>query len=177
MSSFNVYAVSKITQDYLSLQYKLAYKLDIVRVRPFNHTGPGQTPVFAIPSFAKQIAQIEKGQIEPVLKVGNLSAKRDFTDVRDIVKGYCLLMEKGVNGEVYNIGSGQSFEMKKLLDMLLSLSNKKITVESDSEKFKPGSIFDVYCDYAKLNSLTGWKPKIPIEKTLQDTLDYWRGIV
>lgn len=177
MRPLNPYAVSKIAQDYLSLQYSLAYKLDIVRVRPFNHTGPGQTPVFAIPSFAKQIAQIEKGQKEPVLNTGNLLAKRDFTDVRDIVKGYVLLMEKGINGEVYNIGSGKSHDMKTLLNMLLALSNKKITVNSDPEKFKPSSIFDIYCDFTKLNSLTGWKPEIPIEKTLQDTLDYWRGIV
>ncbi len=173
----NPYAVSKITQDYLGLQYILSYKFDIVMVRPFNHTGPGQSPSFAIPAFSKQIAMIEKGQQEPVLKVGNLSAKRDFSDVRDIVKGYVLLMEKGITGEVYNIGSGKSRSTKELLDMLLSMTDKKIEILEDPSKFRPIEVADVYCDYKKLNSLTGWIPEIPIEKTLQDTLDYWRGIV
>jgi len=173
----NPYAVSKIAQDFLGLQYNLSYKLDIVRMRPFNHTGPGQGPNFAIPAFAKQIALIEKGQQEPFLKVGNLEAKRDFSDVRDIVKGYALICQKGISGEVYNIGSGKSHQMKELLDILLSLSDKKITIESDSKRFLPVDVDNIYCNYGKLNSLTGWKPEIPIEKTLKDTLDYWRSIV
>lgn len=173
----NPYAVSKIAQDFLALQYRLSYQMNIVRVRPFNHTGPGQSPVFAIPAFAKQIAQIEKEQQEPVLKVGNLTAKRDFTDVRDIVKGYGLLMEKGESGEVYNIGSGKSSSTKELLDLLLSLTDRKITVEEDPERVRPIEVANVYCDYTKLNAETGWKPEISIEKTLQDTLDYWRSIV
>jgi len=173
----NPYAVSKITQDYLGLQYILSCKFDVVIVRPFNHTGPGQAPNFAIPAFSKQIAMIEKGQQEPILKTGNLSAKRDFSDVRDIVKGYGLLMEKGITGEVYNIGSGKSHSTKELLDMLLSMSDKKIEIQQDPSKFRPIEVPDVYCDYTKLNSLTGWKPEIPIEKTLKDTLDYWRSIV
>ena len=177
MRPSNPYAVSKIAQDYLGLQYYLAYKLDIVRVRPFNHTGPGQSDSFAIPSFAHQIAQIEKGEQKAVLKVGSLSAKRDFTDVRDIVRGYAQLMEKGISGEVYNIGSGKSHSMQKLLDILLSLSTKKIEVQEDSAKFRPSDVVNVYCDYKKLNSQTGWSPEIPIEKTLQDTLDYWRALV
>ncbi len=177
MRPCNPYAVSKIAQDFLGLQYHLAYKLDIVRVRPFNHTGPGQSDSFAIASFAHQIAVIEKGKQEPVLKVGNLSAKRDFSDVRDIVKGYSQLVEKGVSGEVYNIGSGKSHSMKDLLDILLSLSTTKIEIRDDPSKSRPIDVENVYCDYKKLNLLTGWVPEIPIEKTLQDTLDYWRGIV
>lgn len=173
----NPYAVSKVAQDFLALQYFLSYKMDIVRVRPFNHTGPGQSPSFAIPAFAQQIAKIEKDKQEAVLKVGSLSAKRDFTDVRDIVKGYTGLMEKGVNGEVYNIGSGKSHSTKELLDILLSFTERKITVEEDPSKIRPVEVPDVYCDYTKLNSLTGWRPEISIEKTLQDTLDYWRGEV
>lgn len=173
----NPYAVSKVAQDFLGLQYNLSYEMDILRVRPFNHTGPGQSPSFAIPAFAKQIAGIEKGKQEPVLKVGNLTAKRDFTDVRDIVKGYVTLMEKGVKGDVYNIGSGKSRSTKELLDLLLTFTEKKITVETDPSKTRPVEVPDVYCDYSKLNSLTGWKPEIPIEKTLKDTLDYWRGII
>jgi GDP-4-dehydro-6-deoxy-D-mannose reductase len=171
------YAVSKITQDYLALQYYLAYHIDVIRVRPFNHIGSGHSPIFALSSFAKQIAEIEKGQLEPVLKVGNLASKRDFTDVADTVKAYELLMKKGVSGEVYNIGSGKSYQMKELLEILLSFSEKKITTEQDPEKFRPIDIPDFVCDYSKLHELTGWEPEIPIEKTLQKILDYWRKVV
>jgi GDP-4-dehydro-6-deoxy-D-mannose reductase len=173
----NPYAVSKVAQDFLGLQYYLSYKMDIVRVRPFNHTGPGQPPGFAIPAFARQIALIEKGEQEPVLKVGNLSSTRDFTDVRDIVRGYALLMEKGQKGDVYNIGSGKSINMKVMLDILLSLSKIKIEIEQDQEKMRPIETPNIYGDCAKLNALTEWVPEIPIEQTLKDTLDYWRSIV
>jgi GDP-4-dehydro-6-deoxy-D-mannose reductase len=173
----NPYAVSKITQDYLGLQYILSYKFDVVIVRPFNHTGPGQSPSFAIPAFARQIALIEKDKQEPILKVGNLSAKRDFSDVRDIVKGYTQLMEKGKTGEIYNIGSGKSRSTKELLDLLLLLTDKKIKVEEDPSKIRPIEVPDTYCNFEKINSLTGWTPGISIEKTLQDTLDYWRRVV
>ncbi len=171
------YAVSKAAQDLLGLQYSLSYKMDIVRVRPFNHTGPGQPPGFVIPSFAKQIAEIEKGSKEPVLKVGDLSAKRDFTDVRDVIKAYVSLMDNGQIGEVYNIGSGKSYEIRNLLDMLLSFSDKKIEVGQDPDKLRPINIPDAYCDYTKLENLAGWKPEIPIEQTLKDTLEYWRSVV
>ncbi|HVF69363.1 MAG TPA: GDP-mannose 4,6-dehydratase [Xanthomonadales bacterium] len=177
MRPANPYAVSKIAQDYLGLQYHLSYKMDIIRVRPFNHTGPGQGPGFVVPAFSGQIAKIEKGKQEPILKVGNLLAKRDFTDVRDIVKGYLMLMEKGVSGEVYNIGSGKSHSMQELLDTLLSLTDKKIVIENDPARQRPSDVADIFSDCKKLSSLTGWKPEIPIEKTLQDTLDYWRGVV
>lgn len=177
MRPVSPYAVSKIAQDFMGLQYNLSYKMDIVRVRPFNHTGPGQTPVFVIPAFAKQIAQIEKGIQEAVISVGNLSSKRDFTDVRDIVQGYQLLTEKGVGGEAYNIGSGKSVAIKYLLDTLLSMSKESIEVRQDPERLLPVEIPSVYCDNSKINSLTGWKPEISIEKTLKDTLDYWRSVV
>jgi GDP-4-dehydro-6-deoxy-D-mannose reductase len=173
----NPYAVSKVAQDFLGLQYSLSYKMDIVRVRPFNHIGPGQSSSFAVSAFSEQIAKIEKEKQEPVMKVGNLSAKRDFTDVRDIVRGYALLMEKGEKGEVYNIGSGESKSTKALLDALLSLTDKKIIVEEDPARMRPIEVAEVCCDYSKLNSLTGWKPEIPLEKALKDTLDYWREIV
>ncbi|HUQ85151.1 MAG TPA: GDP-mannose 4,6-dehydratase [Candidatus Limnocylindrales bacterium] len=173
----NPYAVSKIAQDYLALQYNLSYQLKTISVRAFNHTGPFQTTSFAIPAFAKQIAQIEKGQQEPLLMVGSLSAKRDFSDVRDIVIGYSRLMDDGLTGETYNIGSGISRSMRELLDILLSLTDKKIEIQEDPSKLRPVSVPDVYCDYSKLKKLTGWTPKISIEKTLQDTLDYWRSVV
>jgi len=170
----NPYAVSKVACDFLGLQYFLSYKLPIVRVRPFNHIGARQSPSFVVASFAKKIAEIEKNKIPPVIKVGNLSPKRDFTDVRDTVWGYQLLLEKGEPGEVYNIGSGRSYEIKYILDMLLSFSDKKITIETDPSLMRPVDVPDLVCDNTKLRKATGWEPKIPIEQTLRETLDYWR---
>ena len=173
----NPYAVSKLTQDFLGLQYNLSYGLKTVRVRSFNHVGPGQSPNFVVSAFAQKIVEIEKGKREPVLPVGNLQAKRDFTDVRDVVKAYSLLMEKGEFGEVYNIGSGVSYKIAEILDKLLSFSKTKITVEVDKSLFRPIDDPELVCDATKVANLTGWKPEIPIEKTLKDTLDYWRNII
>lgn len=171
------YAVSKIAQDFLGLQYFNAYGMDIVRIRPFNHIGPKQTVQFVVASFAKQIAEIEKKISPPILKVGNLDAKRDFTDVRDIVKGYTLLSEKGRAGEVYNIGSGKSHKIGEVLDVLLSLSSERINVELDPARLRPSDTPDIYCDSKKIQRETGWKPEITLQKTLIDTLDYWRESV
>ncbi|OGH17790.1 MAG: hypothetical protein A2868_01185 [Candidatus Levybacteria bacterium RIFCSPHIGHO2_01_FULL_40_15b] len=171
----NPYAVSKVACDFLGLQYFLSYKLPIVRVRPFNHIGPRQSPSFVVAAFAKKIAEIEKNKIPPVIKVGNLSPKRDFTDVRDTVWGYQLLIEKGEPGEVYNIGSGRSYEIKYILDTLLSFSDKKITIETDSALMRPVDVPELVCDNSKIKKVTGWEPKIPIEQTLRETLDYWRN--
>lgn len=173
----NPYAVSKIAQDYLGLQYHLSYNMNIVRVRPFNHIGPGQKDNFVLSSFAKQIAEIEKQKKDPVLHVGNIEAKRDFTDVRDMIKAYQLALEKGQSGEVYNIGSGTSRSISDILDILLSLSEVKIEVTPDPKRFRPMDVPEFVCDYKKFHELTGWQPEIPIERTLQDTLDYWRKIV
>lgn len=172
----NPYAVSKLTQDFLGLQYHLSYGLKTVRVRPFNHVGPGQAPIFVVSSFAQKIVEIEKGKREPVLPVGNLEAKRDFTDVRDVVRAYSLLMEKGEFGEVYNIGSGTSYKISEILEMLLSFSSAKINIQVDQTLFRPIDDPEFVCDAAKINKL-GWKTEIPIEKTLKDTLDYWRNII
>jgi GDP-4-dehydro-6-deoxy-D-mannose reductase len=173
----NPYAVSKLTQDFLGRQYFLSYGLKAVRVRPFNHVGPGQAPIFVVSSFAQKIVEIEKGKRKPLLPVGNLEAKRDFTDVRDVVKAYSLLMDKGEFGEVYNIGSGVSYKISEILNMLLSFSSVKIKIETDKSLFRPIDDPELVCDPSKLNRLTGWKPEIPIEKTLKDTLDYWRNII
>lgn len=171
------YAVSKIAQDFLGLQYYLTEQLQIIRACPFNHIGPRQQPKFVLSSFAQQIAQIEKGLKDPVMKVGNLTPKRDFTDVRDIVRAYMLLMEKGLPGERYNIGSGKSVQIKRLLDMLLSQSSIKIHYEVDSSLFRAVDSADIVCDYSKLHKLTGWTPTIPLEKTIKDTLDYFRKVL
>ncbi len=173
----NPYAVSKLAQDFLGLQYYLSYGLKIIRVRPFNHIGPRQSARFVVPSFAKQIAEIEKGKVEKVISVGNLYSKRDFTDVRDMMRAYLLALDKGQPGEVYNIGSGTSHKIQEILDMLLSLSSEKITVEIDKNKFRPKDEPELICDRTKFTQKTGWEPKIDIMQTLRDTLDYWRSIV
>lgn len=169
------YAVSKIAQDYLGLQYFLSNKLQVIRVRPFNHVGPRQSPDFVVASFAKQIADIEKGEVTPVIKVGNLDAKRDFTDVRDMVKAYELIINKGEIGEVYNIGSGKSHQIKEILEKLLSMSQKEIEIEIDPSRLRPSDVPDIVADSLKLKSLTGWSTEIPLEQTLKDTLDFFRG--
>jgi len=171
------YAVSKITQDYLGFQYYLTHKIKCIIVRPFNHIGPRQIDKFVISDFSKQIAEIEKGKRKPEIVVGNLNAKRDFTDVRDVVRGYYSLLKKGIPGEVYNIGSGKSYYIKDILNKLIGMSGVKISIKIDENKFKPGDVPDIICDNSKLSKATGWKPEIPLDKTLKDTLDYWRSIV
>ena len=171
------YSVSKIAQDFLGLTYFLSYNLKIIRVRPFNHIGPMQSPSFVVSSFAKQIAEIEKGKRKPILRVGNLEVKRDFTNVKDMVRAYTLAIEKGKDGEVYNIGSGTSYRIFDILDKLVSMSSSKIKIEEDKALFRPNDNPDLLCDAGKFIKLTGWKPQISIEKTLKDTLDYWRNII
>ncbi len=171
----NPYAVSKVTQDFLGLQYYLSYEVQVVRVRPFNHTGPGQSPRFVVPAFASQIARVEASQQEPMMKVGNLEAARDFTDVRDIVRGYHLATTQGEAGEVYNLASGRPQSIQGLLDMLLSYSSVEIRVERDPARYRPVDVPEVYGSAAKFHRLTGWEPEIPFEQTLRDTLEYWRG--
>jgi GDP-4-dehydro-6-deoxy-D-mannose reductase len=170
----NPYAVSKVTQDFLGLQYHLAYGLDIVRLRPFNHTGPGQSPRFVVPAFASQIATIEAGRQEPAVRVGNLEAERDFTDVRDIVRGYYLAALHGQPGEVYNLASGSPWSIRRLLEYLLSLSNIEIRIEVDPERYRPVDTPRVAGSAAKFHSHTGWEPEIEFEQTLRDVLEYWR---
>ncbi|RLC95608.1 MAG: GDP-mannose 4,6 dehydratase [Chloroflexi bacterium] len=173
----NPYAVSKVAQDFLGLQYHLAYGLPVVRVRPFNHTGPGQSPRFVVPAFASQIARIEAGQQEPVMKVGNLAAARDFSDVRDIVRAYHLAATQGEAGEVYNLASGKAQSIQGLLDTLLGYSQAEIRVERDPARYRPVDVPEVYGSALKFHRLTGWEPEIPFEQTLRDTLEYWRGQV
>jgi GDP-4-dehydro-6-deoxy-D-mannose reductase len=171
------YGVSKIAQDFLGLQYALSYNLSIIRARPFGHVGPRLSDQFAASSFAKKIAEIESGKRDAVLTVGNLESKRDLSDVRDMVRAYSLLIEKGEKGEVYNIGSGTVYKIGDLLEKLLSFSSVKIEVKVDPALLRPSDIPELRCDPQKFQSITGWKPEIPFEKTLQDTLDYWRKVI
>lgn len=171
------YSVSKITQDFLGLQYHLAHNMKIIRARPFNHIGPRQAAQFVVPSFAKQIAEIEKGKREGVIRVGNLFSKRDFTDVRDMIEAYILALDRGKLGEVYNIGSGVAYKISDILEKLLSFSSKKIKIEIDETLIRSKDESELRCDCTKFTRLTGWEPKIPIEQSLKDTLDYWRNIL
>ncbi len=168
------YGVSKVGQDLLGYQYHMSYGLYVVRTRAFNHTGPRRGDVFVSSNFSRQIATIEKGKVEPVIKVGNLDARRDFTDVRDMVKAYWLALERGEVGEVYNLGSGTDVTIKKMLDILLSFSDIKIETLKDPERMRPSDVQILLADTTKFFDLTGWKPEIPLEKTLEDLLNYWR---
>ncbi len=171
------YAVSKVAQDLLGYQYFMSYGLKAVRTRGFNHTGPRRGDVFVTSNFARQIAEIEKGKRPPVVEVGNLEAKRDFTDVRDMVRAYWLACAKGEPGEVYNIGTGHTIAMKDMLAILLSLSASKVEVRVDPARLRPSDVPILYSDCSKFKALTGWKPRIPLETTLKDLLDYWRARV
>jgi GDP-4-dehydro-6-deoxy-D-mannose reductase len=168
------YGVSKVGQDLLGYQYFMSYKMDIVRTRGFNHEGPRRPPVFVMSDFAKQIVDIERGRREPVLQVGNLDAKRDFTDVRDMVKGYWLALEKGKPGEVYNICQEKCWSIREMLDQLLALTTAKIDVKTDPSRLRPSDVTLLLGDCSRFRADTGWKPVIPFEQTLRDTLDYWR---
>lgn len=171
------YSVSKIAQDFLGLQYFLAFGLQVIRVRPFAHIGPRLSPDFAASAFSKKIAEIEAGKHEPVLTVGNLSSKRDLTDVRDMVRGYDLLLKKGIPGEVYNIGRGESVRTGDLLEQLLSMAKNEIKIRIDDSLLRPNDIPELRCDNTKFINLTGWEPEIPLKKSLEDTLNYWRATI
>lgn len=173
----NPYAVSKITQDFLALQYFLSYNLQIIRARPFNHIGPKQSPNFVVAAFCKSIAEIEKGKKENILNVGNLETRRDFTDVRDVAAAYQLIIEKGKIGDAYNIGSGVSYEIADILNKLISLSKIKIKVEKEPSLFRPTDTQNLVCNFGKIRKELNWSPKISIDQSLKDTLDYWRDIV
>jgi len=169
------YGVSKIAQDYLGLQYFFSHQLQIVRVRPSNHIGPRQNEQFVTSNFAKQIAEIEAGKRDPVVHVGNLTAQRDFTDVRDMMRAYALALERGDPGDVYCIGSDRPVSIQHMLDVLLQASRAKIRVEQDEARFRPSDTPVMYYDTKKFRAKTGWAPTIPLEQSLRDILDYWRA--
>jgi len=168
------YAVSKIAQDNLSRQYHHSYGLKTVVTRAFNHTGPRRGEVFATSNFAKQIAEIEKGKKEPVIHVGSLEAKRDWTDVRDIVRAYLLSVEKCDYGEIYNICAGKAWRIDEMLNMLLQMSNANIEVKQEENRLRPSDVPLLLGDCTKFREKTGWKPEIPFDVTLRDLLNYWR---
>lgn len=170
----NIYAATKVCQNMIGKIYVDAYNLDIIMVRAFNHIGTNQTPNFVVADFCKKVAEIEVGKSDPVIKVGNLNSQRDFTDVRDVVRAYALLIKCGKAGETYNIGSGHAVRIKELLDIILKYSNIDIQIEVDHSKFRPVDIPIIQADTKKVFETTGWKPKIGLEQTIKETLDYWR---
>ena len=168
------YAVSKVTQDFLAYQYFMSYGIRAVRTRGFNHTGPRRGEVFVTSNFAKQVGTIEAGKALPVIKVGNLDAVRDFTDVRDMVRGYVLATQKGKPGEVYNLASGKAITIRAMLDKLVALAKVEVKVETDPARLRPSDVEVLIGDYSKFHADTGWEPKIPFDQTLEDLLNYWR---
>lgn len=168
------YGVSKVGADLLGLQHFLAFGSHVVRVRPFNHIGPGQRRGFVVADFAAQLAAIERGENPPVLRVGNLQSGRDFTDVRDVVQGYILALERGEAGAVYNVCSGAVVRIADLLDLLLAACTVPVRVEVDPARQRPADRPATVGSFAALRQATGWEPRIPLARTLADTLDFWR---
>ncbi|MBI2909263.1 MAG: GDP-mannose 4,6-dehydratase [Chloroflexi bacterium] len=168
------YAVSKVTQEMLALQYFHSYGLRTVVTRAFNHTGPRRGHVFVTSNLAKQIAEIEKELRSPVIYVGDVTSQRDWSDVRDVVRAYWLAAEMGEPGDVYNVGCGCARDVSMVLKILCSQARCAITVEQRAERMRPSDVKVLLADYSKFSKLTGWQPEIPFEKTLEDLLDYWR---
>ena len=175
----NPYAASKVAQDMVCISYHASYGMDIVRTRAFNHEGPRRDKHGAIASFAYQIARIEHGLQEPVIKVGNLSATRNFTDVRDTVRAYYLAMEKGMSGELYLIGTDQIYTMEQVLHMLIALSSRanEIKIEVDPARVRPTELMTFIGDYSKFKNMSGWEIQYPLQETLESVLEYWREFI
>ena len=170
------YAVSKVAQDRLSYQYYRSYGLKVVITRAFNTTGPRRPAIYVTSSFAKQIAEIEKGK-KPVICVGNLDARRDFSDVRDIVRAYWLAVQRCEPGEVYNICSEKARTIQEVMDLLLSLTSRSIKIQQNPSRMRPADIEVMQGDCTKFKKRTGWEQEIAFEKTMTDLLDYWRARV
>lgn len=170
------YGVSKLAQEMVA-RAAVREGLDVVIVRPFNHIGPGQGPGFFAPEFARQLARIERGLDAGPLRVGNLTARRDFTDVRDTVRAYRLLMQRGASGEVYNVCRGEAFEIGALLDMLRAAVTVPVDVDVDPAKLRPVDVSLLLGDRTRLTAITGWHPDIPITRTLEDILTEQRNAI
>jgi GDP-4-dehydro-6-deoxy-D-mannose reductase len=168
------YAAAKASAEMLAIQAGLAHGLAVVRARPFNHVGPGQAATFVVSSLAREVAEAER-KGSPTVKVGNLGARRDFTDVRDVVRAYRLLAQQGSGGEAYNICSGTDVAIDEIAARLLTLARTDLTLDVDPDRLRPVDVPVVRGDPSRLVQATGWCPEIPLETTLADTLDFWRG--
>jgi GDP-4-dehydro-6-deoxy-D-mannose reductase len=168
------YALSKLAQEALALRAMREDGVEVVVARAFNPTGPRQDPAFAAPSFAQQIARIERGAAPPVIAVGNLEPLRDFTDVRDVVRAYRLMMERGTSGQVYNVCSGVGRSIRSVLDALVARSSTRVTVELDPDKLRPSDTPVLIGDPSRLMTATGWSPRYSFDETVDHLLSYWR---
>jgi len=174
----NPYAVSKAAMDFMASIYYKAYGLKVTVARSFNHIGPGQSEGFVCSDFARQVALIEAGKQEPVIKVGNLDSSRDFLDVRDVAKAYWHIMNRGKPGQAYNVCSGIPVKVSSLLEMLIALSRRKdIEIKLDKDKFRPIDIPAIYGDNSRLAAETGWQPQYKLDESLSDILDWWRKMI
>ncbi len=173
----STYAVSKVAQDFLAYQYFQSYGIKAIRTRGFNHTGPRRGEVFVTSNFAKQLARIKAGLDEPVIRVGNLEAVRDFTDVRDMVRAYWLTVTKGRPGEEYNMASGSGITIQELLDRPIALTGVEVEVQQDPARMRPSDVEILLGDCSKFHADTGWQPETPFDQTLKDVVEYWRDRV
>ncbi|MGK9450997.1 GDP-mannose 4,6-dehydratase [Acidithiobacillus caldus] len=169
----NPYAVSKVAAEALCYQWSQTSGFEIVMVRPFNHIGPGQSPRFVLADFARQVTEIRLGRRVPVLQAGDIDVTRDFTDVRDVVRAYGLLLERGRNGEVYNVCSGREYRIRDLLQQLLTLAGVAAAIEQDPGRLRRAEQRRMVASFAALQRDTGWQPAIPLEQSLQDVLNDW----
>ena len=170
----NIYAATKACQGMPGEIYARAYGMKVIMVRAFNHIGPGQSDIFVISDFCRQVVMAELGKKEPVLSVGNLEAERDFTDVRDIVRAYSALMKDGKPGQTYNVGSGRAESIRSMLDRILKKSSVSIEVVQDSSRMRPSDVPSIAADITRIKEDTGWCPEIPIDSTIDDIMEYWR---
>lgn len=168
------YALSKLAQEELARRAVREDGLEVIVARAFNHTGARQTPAFAAPSMARQIAMIEAGRVEPVIRVGNLEAHRDLSDVRDVVRAYAALMTAGVSNSVYNVASGTARSIRSLLDSLVARAKVPVRVESDPARMRPSDVRFLAGNFSRLEGATGWRPQISFDRMLDDLLNYWR---
>jgi GDP-4-dehydro-6-deoxy-D-mannose reductase len=173
----NPYAISKVATELAVVRAARVDGIHAVVARAFNHIGPRQDPSFFASGVARQVALIEAGQLEPVIRVGNLESRRGFTDVRDTVRAYRALVERGTPGRAYNVCSGQAYRMRDLLDALVALARVNVAVQPDPDRFRPNDTPLLLGDLSRIRAATGWEPRVPIEQTLHDLLDYWRRAV
>ncbi|MCQ2416405.1 MAG: GDP-mannose 4,6-dehydratase [Oscillospiraceae bacterium] len=177
MRPANIYAVTKMTAEQLGSVYHHAYQLPVICVRAFNHIGPGQSITFAVADFCRQAAEIEYGLREPVIYTGNISAKRDFTDVRDIVRAYGMLLQYGKAGEIYNVGSGKAVSLEEIIGLIQHLCRVPFDTKVDAARFRPVDVPIVEADISKLSGAAGWHPEISLEQTIADILNEMRATI
>ena len=176
LNANNPYGISKITQERFAGIYRDRYGMKIYCVRSFNHTGIGQSETFVLPSFCKQTARIDQSGTSGVIQVGNLSVERDFSDVRDIVRAYRMILESEDCSKIYNVGSGKAYQLSKLLDYITSLSGQRITIEIDPARYRPTDTPTSRCDYRLIKEQLGWEPEYDIFATLKEMVQHYQGV-